>query len=343
VNARLVKATLALGGVLAFLGCREPTAPPIDPAQSPSLQLTAAPTTPVTECFTSITEPGDYTLMNDLVDCHPGNIFIVSGRLGGRVTLRLNGHRIAWTGDPDAIVGSTGISVGSYVTVLGPGVVEGYWANIGIGGERSEVRGVTARYPQSWNVLVAGARHLMIEGNAFKGGPEAGMLITGGSRGVVVVRNEFQGEFNIYEILQLKDVTGIEIRNNVFRNAWKAVTIDGGSSNIVVGNRVFDFREVGISLENTVSNQILGNTMRRNEVGVRVWGGGNHLVVGNTITDGGLGISMESGQTGPTSGNRIERNTVLDNSTDLGDELGCATQNLWLNNIFNTATSDCLH
>lgn len=336
-------ATLLMAGLFVITGCGEPVAPPIDQAPSTASQVIADPTIPVTACNATINQPGIYTLISDLIDCPPITGLAISGKLGGRVTLRLNGHRIAWTGLPDDIVGVSGLKIGSYVTVLGPGVVEGYWANLEIDGEHSHISGVLARYPQSWNALISNSLEVELDGNNFVGGPEEGMLVDHGSRNIVIARNEFLGQNNIAQTLRLKGVSGVEVRNNVFRGASIALSIEGGGNNLVVRNRVFAFNGTAILLDNSSGNQILRNTLRGNQSGVVAWGGGTNVVIGNTITDGGIGISMEQGDNGPTTGNRILRNSVLDNSTDLGDDQGCATQNIWLDNIFDTATSPCLH
>lgn len=122
--------------------------------------------------------------VNDLFNCQVYSVR-VAGRLGAPVTLRLNNHRIAWAANPaETPVGTTALDIGSYATVLGPGVVEGYWANIGMSGEPSVLRGVTATNPQSYNLLAAG-QHLLIQGNTFKGGARS----RGASRWLVGCRN----------------------------------------------------------------------------------------------------------------------------------------------------------
>ena len=346
MSRKLVAASLLLAAGFV-VACGEPVAPPTDQVSSNPLQFTADPTTPITDCHTTITTPGDYTLVNDLVSTSADICGItVSGRLGGRVTLRLNGHRIAWNGSPDDIAGFSGLTIGSYVRVLGPGIIEGYWANVLLNGERSEVQGVTTRYPQSWNFLLGdfqvGGRHLKIEGNTLLGGPESGMLVAPGSSDIVVADNQFLGEGRIERSLRLDRATRVEIRNNVFRGAWQAILVEQGSNNSMIGNRIVEFPDYGIAMLSSVGNQVLRNTLKGNGFQVVAWGGSNHVVAGNTITNGGIGIAMDFGPDGPATGSLIERNTVLSNGTDLGEEQGCPSLNTWRFNIFSTASAPCL-
>src|SRR5579862_268459 len=93
--------------------------------------------TPVTTCGTMITEPGHYTVANDLLNCPADGIDI----LASNVELDLAGHQISG-GDS-----GTGIDMfASHVRILGPGTINGFSVGVlvNFGSKEVDVIGVTA-------------------------------------------------------------------------------------------------------------------------------------------------------------------------------------------------------
>jgi parallel beta-helix repeat protein len=337
---KLARMSLLTGVMFAFAGCGEPTTPSLDQVPSSLDKVTEESAIPVSECGTTITGPGNYVLVKDLFNCQVYSVR-VAGRLGAPVTLRLNNHRIAWTANPvETPVGTTALDIGSYATVLGPGVVEGYWANIGLNGVQSVLRGVTATNPHSWNLLAAG-QHLLIQGNTFRGGPVAGVQVDGSSD-LVLAGNHFRPapHGNLADPALLLRSTGVEVRENDFREVLTGIIAQGGGNHRIVHNVFSNTLNAGIHLQWSNGNQILRNVMRTNhQWGILLWGGGSNTIRDNTVTDGGTGISLESG----TAGNIIQGNYVVNNSgLDLGEEAGRCDLDTWLNNTFITAWPLCI-
>lgn len=91
--------------------------------------------TPITQCGTVITQPGTYTVANDLSCFFQDGIDIVSDH----VILMLNNHQISAFSDFGFFGNGVSVGVGvtsgnSHVQVLGPGTITGF--NAGINFER---------------------------------------------------------------------------------------------------------------------------------------------------------------------------------------------------------------
>jgi hypothetical protein len=142
--------------------------------------------------------------------------------------------------------------------------------------------------------------------------------------------------------------------NDIAGSTDQAFEING-DDNRIIGNRISAVAE-GVQLvgdgNHVLLNQIIGTTERGVEVRE-----GAHVIKDNLIADGALdGIAVFSdgnevsrnaiyghGDQGLfVSGfeNRLERNRVLVNATDVTDATADCDDNLWRNNTFETSVSD---
>lgn len=134
-----------------------------------------------------------------------------------------------------------------------------------------------------------------------------------------------------------------------------------GNDNRIVRNRIGGVAE-GVQLEgqrnHVLHNEIVGATDRAVDVRGSAEPTGAHVIIGNLIVDGVDGIALLENSNGNhisrntiygnsdqgifvgTVGNTIERNQALLNRVDLQDATTECDDNLWQDNVFETAVSD---
>ena len=100
---------------------------------------------------------------------------------------------------------------------------------------------------------------------------------------------------------------------------------------------------VGILLFAGSGNQVKGNTTNGNGQDGILSGGGvstGHSIKDNTASGNGIaGIRLLAGSTG----NNVKGNTAQSNSfVDLADDNPNCDNNVWTNNVFNTASKTCI-
>jgi parallel beta-helix repeat protein len=289
---------------------------------------------PINGC-TQINTPGSYRLVADLISERDCVTITVSD-----VDLRLNGHTI--TGPGTNTFGS-GISIGAHtnVKVKGPGIITNFSSGVSLHGtDSSELTDVTVTNNFAGFFVVE-----IAEGNLFR-------------------RNTATG--NVGRGFFLEGASNNSFLNNVASNNEDGFIVGPGTGNHFKGNTMngnssSGITAIGTSEEPSTAHTIEDNTADGNQFGIHLWGfsTGNN-VSGNTTVNGFVGIALQ-GSSGNnininttlnnrfgialqgSSGNNISANTALNNSlTDLTDESVECDNNLWTNNIFNTANQPCI-
>jgi parallel beta-helix repeat protein len=214
---------------------------------------------PVTSCGTLITTPGNYQLVNDLLNCPGDGIDILSSN----VHLILNGHQI--TGSGGAAAGNVltvGISVGvgvptgvADVQITGPATVSNFGQG-GVGFEgvsSSSVVGVTStgnKFGFTVNAAFgAGNPSLRSVGNKFNGNTATGNAAHG-----FTLNGADQSTFR-----------GNESDSNGAIFQAEGFFLFAATGNTVEGNTFNDNGEDGVKAANLgVNNTIRGNTAQGN-------------------------------------------------------------------------------
>lgn len=229
----------------------------------------AADPIPVTTCGTVISTPGDYQLVNDLVNCPQDGIDIVSSD----VHLILNGHQIS--GSDNGQEGNTnGIAVGvgvpdgvSNVKINGPATISNFGqAGVAFEGvSSSSVLGVTST------------------GNKF--GFAINAAFTAGNPSLRSTDNKFNG-------------------NTATANAAHGFTLNGADQNTFRGNdssgNGLVFAAEGFFLFDATGNSVQGNTFDQNSrdgVLAQASTGINNTIRGNTAQGNG-GFDLEDDNSG---------------------------------------------
>jgi parallel beta-helix repeat protein len=228
-----------------------------------AVQAWAADPIPVTTCGTVISTPGDYQLVNDLVNCPQDGIDIVSSD----VHLILNGHQISGTGGN---VNTNGIAVGigvptgvSNVKINGPATISNFGqAGVAFEGvSSSTVVGVTStgnKFGFAVNAAFgAGNPSLRSTGNKFNGNTATanaahGFTLNGADQNTFR-GNDSSGNGLVFgaEGLFLFDATGNVVEGNTFdQNSSAGVLAQGGiginntvRGNTAQGNAGFDLQD----------------------------------------------------------------------------------------------------
>jgi parallel beta-helix repeat protein len=210
--------------------------------------------TPITQCSTVISQPGFYTVANDLSCFFEDGIDIVADH----VTLMLNNHQIAADFFDFGFFGN-GISVGvgvpsgnSHVRILGPGTITGF--NAGINFEQvshSSVQDVTST-------------------SNFFGFVVNGGFTAGCNQSCPSTKNVFQGNtstFNDQHGFTMNGANDNSFRdNNASNNGANGLLLFTASGNDVNGNTATGNGDSGIAVSSDTgtNNTIKNNTAQNN-------------------------------------------------------------------------------
>lgn len=209
---------------------------------------------PVTNCGTTITQPGKYILANDLLQC-PGNGIVIQS---AGVSLNLNGHQI--TGPAHSL--SQGIKVTlpprEWVIIDGPGTI----ANFGTGVELDLANGkafivsVTARQNR-FGFMVLNGSDVILGNNTAVNNTVIGFAIYDTDDSSLV---ESSADANGDGIVILGSRNEI-ILNNANNNEKNGIVVFNGahnriSTNTALGNSRYDLYQLGQDCNNTWVNNM---------------------------------------------------------------------------------------
>ncbi len=251
-----------LGFLAALLACSDTTSPPPSSPDRPGRPAAVEqPGIPITDCYTVISQPGEYRLANDLLGCevhYPPISIEASG-----VTLHLDGHRISRGRCLD--VGSpAGIFVGgvSDATILGPGLIEWFYEPIGLHGtQRATIRGVTVHHGCEYALAAYGVSDLLVERSTFV--TRSYLVARMDGVGIVFRDNGvFGGEYGIRLSGSANTVRGNVIGPGSDMGAAIGIDLQLGSGNLIAQNRISGISD-GITIRlGSIGNRVVENTLR---------------------------------------------------------------------------------
>jgi hypothetical protein len=191
--------------------------------------------------------------------------------------------------------------------------------------------------PGETGIDVASSSNVLIE-NGAASRCEEGVLADGGN-------------FNRYLALSLtSNNVGFEISNSM--------------ASAIVRSQVTNSPFTGVLLFQTSGFLVYGNTVLNSNTGIFDNGGTNNVILSNTasfgvgISDVGILVSAQSdvvlhnstvgNQTGiwvsaTLGGNRLLKNTSVQNTLDMRDDAAGCDSNIWKVNNFVTANQPCIH
>lgn len=276
----------------------------------------------VTECGTILTEPGNYKLVNDLLDC-PGNGVAI---MGSDITLNLHGYEISCDNDLEA----AGIGIWSFTDEMISNVTvkNGHVSNC-----RDGIVLIQAEDSKVMNMTSTGNTMWEIEPGVFVYGTGITVWL---SRNNVIMHNHTYGN-------EYAGIGSWESSGNLFKH------------NTSTGNE----GGVGISIVSEYNSRIMCNRVHGNVDGILLHSGGSgNLIRGNLVTGNGDGIGTlgwywqdpDSGEEyfyGMPSGNTIRSNIVESyawvdlfevyfDGTNLPLDPEGICRNSWGNNQFQT-------
>lgn len=180
--------------------------------------------TPVTACGTVITVAGKYRLANDLVSCSTVGVEIQASN----TTLLLNGHTIS-----GGAVGAVGVEVdagGGNVSVIGPGVLTGFFFGIDLGGSNLVANVTVSQSFVGFSIVHSGSN------NVFKGNLANGNTygFSSNGNGNVWRGNDASSNGTGFAV----SGAGNEIRGNTANaNSQDGIQVsDGSTGNTIRGN-----------------------------------------------------------------------------------------------------------
>ena len=276
----------------------------------------------VTECGTILTEPGNYKLANDLLEC-PGNGVEI---FGSDIVLNLKGYEISCADNDLEVAG---------IAVLG--APEAAVRNVTVkNGHISNCRdGIVLIFTEDSKVM-----HISSTGNTlWERTPGVWVYGTGItlwlSRNNVIMHNHTYGNAS-------DGIGSWESSGNLFKHN---TSIDNGNA----------WQGAGINLTYEHNSRIMCNRTHGNADGILLWeGSSGNLVRGNLVTNnknsgiGMIGYFWEGGYVAMPDGNTIRSNIVEDHSWvdvfevywDFGDNLllnpDGICRNTWEKNQFQT-------
>jgi parallel beta-helix repeat protein len=280
----------------------------------------------VTECGTVLTEPGNYKLVNDLLDCSNGGVWIA----GSDITLNLKGHEISCVdagGDLPTAASGVYAEDPSGAMLRNATIKNGYTSNCHDGivlanTEDSKVMNITSTGNTQWE-------------------PVPGVFVYGTgitlwmSRNNVIMHNHTYGNAT-------DGIGSWQSSGNLFKHNTSTANGDGW-----IG--------AGIALDGETDSRIMCNRIHGNADGILVQGGGSgNLLRGNLITgnqNSGIGMMeyiWEEEYVAMPSGNTVRSNIVENNPWkdlfeaywDFGDNVlpnpDGICRNTWEKNQFQT-------
>jgi parallel beta-helix repeat protein len=213
----------------------------------------AAPPTAITTCPFVITEPGEYYLANDLLDCRGPGLFNLGIDIqASHVHLRLDGHRIS---GPSAIGAGIRAIDQTDILIQGPGTITGLPDGLSFQNvDFSTVIRVTARGDRDGIIVFHGSNNLL-QGNEVTAGDFGfGIEIFGSSENKV--------------ISNLVTVNGVVGRGIALLDGAELNEVH---ANIVTSMTFLPTTTVGIFVQRfSTQNNIAGNTALGNGFGAGV-------------------------------------------------------------------------
>lgn len=200
----------------------------------------------VTDCGTVLTEPGNYKLVNDLLDCPEHGIKII----GSDITLNLKGHEISC---PNGWIGV--FLMGDENTVKNVTVKNGFVSNCFDGialwlTEDSKIMNMTVTGSQEFGIALWESSNSVIMHNNVHGSSNDG-IYSWQSSGNLFKHNTSTGNgdgwFGAGISLSTEDNSRI-ICNRIHGNIDGILMQSGGSGNLLRGNLVSDNRSSGLGL-----------------------------------------------------------------------------------------------
>ena len=291
---------------------------------------------------TDITTSGSYKLVADLTGS--SNCITI---WASNVDLRLNGHTITGSGT-NTLWWGIGVVVQTNVKIKGPGLITNFAFGVRLNGtDSSEVTEVTANNNGHGFVVVSDFPDVnnFSEENSFKrntatGNVSRGFFSEGASNNSFLNNVASDNEVGVF----LGVGTGNHVKGNTTNgNSSIGIGTAGETSNahtiednIANGNG----RGFGIRLgSGSTGNNVNGNTTINCFIGIALQVSSGNNVNGNTTLNNDFGIALIQGSTD----NNIDGNMALDNSlTDLTDDSIACDNNIWTNNVFNTANQTCI-
>jgi len=233
----------------------------------------------VTECGMVLTEPGNYKLANDLLDCPEHGISIE----GSDITLNLMGHEISC---PDGWIGVFLMGT-EETTVKNITVKNGHVSNCADGialwlAEDSKVMNMTSTGNREWGIAVwessnSVIMHNYVHGNAIDG------ILSWKSSGNLFKHNTSTGNGSAGISLE-EEIDSRIMCNRSHGNADGIMIVGGGSGNLLRGNFVSDNHQSGLGMmgyywqdpeppyDEYYYAMPSGNTIRSNIVEGNPWG-----------------------------------------------------------------------
>lgn len=297
---------------------------------------------------TTITSPGHYIVTRDIA-VTSGNVITINAT---HVTLDLNGRTISSTSTSGNLIDIQ--STSDLVTIRNGRLQGGY---NGINGastvgltlwmENLEVDTCAGN-----GISITGAAHVELLHSSLVNNP-GGLLIDGQSAAPVtgrLVGNTVGGSVQCVALLRARDV---QIRNNVITACGQVGLQMGAGTSTTLGyggNLVQDnvIAGAGVAIwafPSAQGNQILGNVLRQNEIGIDVESASNRIAE-NTI--------QESTSTAPCGGgmciqgprNLVESNLIEDSTSGCGIRFfgAASVSNAYRNNMLrnNSGGAVCL-
>lgn len=212
---------------------------------------------PVTTCGTTITQPGKYTLANDLLDC-PGDGIVIRS---ANVSLNLNGHRITGLGHSSTHGIQVTLPPRESVIIDGPGTV----TNFGTGLElelahgSAYIAGVTSQRNYFGFMVMNGS-------NVTLGNDTAANNVT---IGFAIYDTNDSGIFESSAYANGDGIVVLGSRNEIVfnsanKNERNGIVVFGGghnriSTNTALGNSRYDLYQGG---ENCETNTWVNNAFK---------------------------------------------------------------------------------
>jgi parallel beta-helix repeat protein len=189
-------------------------------------------------------------------------------------------------------------------------------------------------------ILVAASSGNRVEGNEISGVSEAGLRLEGATNNAVI-GNTLDGIAKEAIAVELASHDN-RIEGNHLSDADTGILVSGSDRNQIVGNTANGMSGPGISLDTVNDSLVSGNDLRGNDTGIETYAAidneirandasestssaisigdhslDNHIVLNVANASGeGITIGAEVLPGSPDPGNRIDRNTAHDNTSD---------------------------
>jgi len=265
----------------------------------PLFSKIALATTYITDC-TSITQPGEYVLANDISSGASTCIDIEADN----VTLDCQGHTIGGFGS------GSGIYVGghNYVTIKNCVLSNRYYG-----------------------IYLSSSSNNIISNNIINSN-RYGIYLDSSSNNNTISNNNVNA--NSWSIYLSSSSNNIISNNTANDNVFDGIYLELSSNNIISNNIVNDNAEGGIILEFTSNNTISNNTANDNFLdGIYFYSSSDNIISNNIVNDNGYGIVLD------LSSNNIISNNTANSNRHNGIYLYSSSNNTIYNNLFKNTNN----